>query len=184
METAGARSREILRYRRDPHRRDPQAAHLPPIMLLYNTVHQPNYVWTVTRGALLGELPPASFPFDGSESASAISAVSPSVRPRISQSRVTPGNLRTIRTAISLLSGAPHSTLLHLRRSTPRKLANACWARLSPCRSGAHVLTVQIALPHAQRPRLSERWASCRPSAIAEKRVMTMNPPGAFMLYA
>ena len=129
METAGARSREILRYRRDPHRRDPQAAHLPPIMLLYNTVHQPNgTVWTVTRGALLGESPPASFPFDGSESASAISAVSPSVRPRISQSRVTPGNLRTIRTAISLLSGAPHSTLLHLPRSTPRKLANSCWS--------------------------------------------------------
>jgi len=97
-------------------------------MLLYNTVHQPNpTVWTVTGGGLLGKSPPASFPFDESESANAISAVSPSVRPRNSQSRVTPGNLRTIRSAISLLSGAPHSTLFHLPRSTPRKLANARW---------------------------------------------------------
>ena len=77
---------------------------------------------------LLGESPSASFPFDGPESTRAISTVSPSVRPRNSQSRVTPGNLRTIRSAISLLSGAPHSTLFHLPRSTPRSSANFCWS--------------------------------------------------------
>ena len=62
-------------------------------MLLYNTVHQPNpTVWTATGGRLLGESPSASFPFDGPESMRASSALSPSVRPRNSQSRVTPGN--------------------------------------------------------------------------------------------
>jgi hypothetical protein len=93
-------------------------------------VYQPNpTVWTVTGGRLLGESPPAAFPFDGSESTRAISTVSPSGLPRNSQSRVTPGNLRTIRSAISLLSGAPHSTLFHLPRSIPRNSANASWHR-------------------------------------------------------
>src|SRR6476469_6145490 len=98
-------------------------------MLLYNTVHQPSLrsALSPVRCQLLCESPPAAFPFDGSESARAISTVSPSGRPRNSQSRVTPGNLRTIRTAISLLGGAPHSTLLHLPRSTPRSSANFCW---------------------------------------------------------
>src|SRR3954468_14965002 len=95
------------------------------------------------------ESPPASFPFDGSESARAISTVSPSGLPRISQSRVTPGNLRTIRTAISLLSGAPHSTLLHLPRSTPRELANACWPPrpLKPIASRKRRARFDVSLP-------------------------------------